>query len=196
MKTRLYCFDFDGCLMDSPLPDPGKQEYERLTGEAYPHKGWWSKHESLHEMFDIKPIEVVHNLYKGLDLSISSPVLITNRLSKLHEDIGYHLKKFDIVFDNYSYGDSYQDLRPKENIGNAKMLGDKVYRRPKGKSSRLAPMIEKFNGEDNKLIELFLFDDMDEHINGYIEMREDWKLWGSPIKVKIFQVVNNELIEK
>ena len=39
--TKLTFFDFDGTLADSPTPENGKQKYKEVTGNEYPHQGWW-----------------------------------------------------------------------------------------------------------------------------------------------------------
>jgi hypothetical protein len=56
MRNKIYRFwDFDGSLIDSPLPDYGKEQYERIKGIKYPHIGWWGRVESLDlNIFDIQ----------------------------------------------------------------------------------------------------------------------------------------------
>ena len=76
--TKLAVFDFDGTLIDTPLPEFGKQEYKDKTGEEWPHAGWWGQPLSLDsEIFDIniipsviraylKEINEPHNFLRGL----------------------------------------------------------------------------------------------------------------------------------
>jgi hypothetical protein len=45
--TRIAVFDFDGTLSDTPMPDTGRIEYEKITGSPWPHKGWWGRPETL-----------------------------------------------------------------------------------------------------------------------------------------------------
>ena len=41
--SKLSVFDFDGTLIDTPLPDYGKAEYKKKTGEDWPFPGWWGQ---------------------------------------------------------------------------------------------------------------------------------------------------------
>lgn len=97
--TVLNVFDFDGTLMDSPLPDEGKKLYKQLTGKEYPHKGWWGQLDSL-EPFKVKPIEKTAELYKKYaNIPNSLNVLMTNRLGKFEKVIKDKLEgiyKFDM----------------------------------------------------------------------------------------------------
>jgi phosphoserine phosphatase len=38
---RLAVFDFDGTLMNSPMPETGKQEWSEKMGKPFPFRGWW-----------------------------------------------------------------------------------------------------------------------------------------------------------
>jgi hypothetical protein len=56
--TKISIFDFDGTLADTPSKEDGIPIWEAKTGEEYPHKGWYSKRESLDEnVFNIKLIQ-------------------------------------------------------------------------------------------------------------------------------------------
>ena len=98
---RLITFDFDDTLFKTPLPDVGKVQWEEYTGEKWPHRGWWSKPESLNmEIFDIplnKPI------YKQYLKSISDPsnyvVLATGRIEPLRGEVEDILNVNEITFD-------------------------------------------------------------------------------------------------
>ena len=47
-ETReLHVWDFDGTLVNTPVPDTGRAQYERETGHPWPHRGWWGRAESL-----------------------------------------------------------------------------------------------------------------------------------------------------
>ena len=102
---RVVFYDFDGTLMDSPLPDPGKQIYREKTGKVYPHQGWWGRAESLDlDVFDIETNSDVESMFRK---DASDPntyvVLLTNRLSRLSEPIKKVLAKHNMVFDYYSF---------------------------------------------------------------------------------------------
>lgn len=104
MKTKLYIFDFDGTIMNTPLPDTGKLEYERITGEKYPHQGWWGRLESLHHGFDIQPFPTVVEEYNRVK---SDPdglvVLMTNRMYKHIPRVKEILNQHNLSFDVYSF---------------------------------------------------------------------------------------------
>jgi tRNA nucleotidyltransferase/poly(A) polymerase len=102
---KVAFYDFDGTLMDSPLPDPGKSVYREKTGKVYPHQGWWGRPESLDlDVFDIQPNSELEALFRK---DASDPntrvVLLTNRLSRLSEPIKKILAKHNMIFDYYSF---------------------------------------------------------------------------------------------
>lgn len=47
MSKKLISFDFDGTLIMTPLEEEGKKMWQEITGQKYPHQGWWSHPESL-----------------------------------------------------------------------------------------------------------------------------------------------------
>lgn len=169
MKTRLYVFDFDGTLMNSPEPEEGKAMYERQFGKPYPHKGWWSKTESLHPEFDIKPNESVLAHYREAVTNGSQMIMMTNRLQRLGELLQLHLDKHNVKFDHKSYGDSHKERLTKP--------------------QRLSYFLEKLRSDGHKILEVLVLDDMEDQIQHYLGMREDWRAWGSPMTVKILQVM-------
>ncbi len=104
-EKRVVFYDFDGTLMDSPLPEFGKPLYKEKTGNVYPHQGWWGRAESLDlDIFDIQPNSDVEGKFR---FDASDPdtyvVLLTNRLSRLAEPIKKVLNKHNMVFDYYSF---------------------------------------------------------------------------------------------
>ena len=44
---KLVCFDFDDTLCNTVKHDDGKVIWREKFGVEYPHRGWWSKPESL-----------------------------------------------------------------------------------------------------------------------------------------------------
>lgn len=98
-------FDFDGCLFSTPLPDTGKEYWAKATGTKYPHKGWWSKKESLDlNVFNIQPKGQVESIYRKV---MTNPqdhaVLLTNRQYFLADHIEKVLDKHNMKFEIYSY---------------------------------------------------------------------------------------------
>lgn len=43
----LYSFDFDDTLFHTQLPETGENIWKQKTGTDWPHRGWWSKPETL-----------------------------------------------------------------------------------------------------------------------------------------------------
>jgi hypothetical protein len=104
-EKKVVFYDFDGTLMDNPLPEVGKVIYQEKTGKPYPHIGWWGRPESLDlNVFDIQTNPEVEAAYRK---DSSDPnthvVLLTNRLSKLSEPVKKVLAKHNMTFDIYSF---------------------------------------------------------------------------------------------
>ena len=104
MKT-LNFWDMDGTLIDSPLPESGKIAWEAKYGKPYPHKGWWSKPESLDlEAHDIKTKQDIFLKWKDAHESGEAiNILLTSRLKQLESTISKVLSKHGIVMDYYSF---------------------------------------------------------------------------------------------
>jgi len=107
MITRLAFYDFDSTLFSTPMPDEGKLRWKQVTGEDYPHEGWWTKEESLDtKVFDIKPFPtVVSRLKNDTARSDTFTVLLTNRDIKLRPMIMQILRANNLKFDDYSLFD-------------------------------------------------------------------------------------------
>lgn len=82
---RVAFYDFDGTIIDSPMPELGKLLWAKHKGMAYPYKDWWSKPHSLDmDIFDIKGVRAVEQrLQKDINNKNCWTVLLTNRLSQL-----------------------------------------------------------------------------------------------------------------
>ena len=104
---RIAFYDFDGTIIDSPMPDLGKLLWAKKYGNVYPHRGWWSKSESLDmELFDIKPIkEVERRLQKDIKDKNCWVVLLTNRISKLKPEVSKVLNHLNISVDEFQMMD-------------------------------------------------------------------------------------------
>ena len=104
MITTLSFYDFDGTLMDTPLPDSGKEIWKEKKGEEYPHVGWWGRAESLNpEVFDIQPFpSVLNQLRSDTAKSDTYTIMLTSRMVKLQPQVEYLLKMHDIHFDDLS----------------------------------------------------------------------------------------------
>jgi hypothetical protein len=156
----LNVFDFDGTLADSPTPETGKIEYEKITGKQYPHQGWWGKEESL-TPFDVKIHQPVYNKYlKHISDPNSYNVLLTSRIPKLKPVIKDILDKNNIVFDDYLFKDG---MKEKPEV--IKELLKKI------------PDIKEIN----------IYDDRDKELKLFYEFKEEMELSGGP-NVNVFPV--------
>ena len=98
---RLIAYDFDGTLMDSPEPNPGKEIWKEKTGQEYPHKGWWGRKESLNtDIFEINTFPTILNQLKQ-DVADSNAhvIILTSRLEKLRPEVEKIMKKHNINVD-------------------------------------------------------------------------------------------------
>lgn len=165
MVERLVVFDFDGTLFNTPLPEEGKMIWEKIKGVPYPHKGWWSKPESLDlSVFDIKPIKSVYNQYlKEKSKPNTYIIILTSRLEKLRPYVENILHKYNIEVDELIM--KYDE---------------------KDKGERILVLLEKM--KDVK--EIDVYDDRIEEINVYINLRN--KL-SNNILLNIYHVNGNSL---
>lgn len=97
-KITLNFFDFDGSLIDSPVPDPGKTKWAEHHGKTYPHLGWWGKEESLDmNVFDIKPKDVAHEAYLHHSKEPTTHnYILTSRIPRLKDKLKAILDANDI----------------------------------------------------------------------------------------------------
>ena len=115
--TKIAIFDFDGTLMKTPHPDTGKIEWEEKTGKDYPHRGWWSKRESLDtNVFNINPIKdtVMEYLAEYEDPN-TLVIMLTGRLSNQADQVENILNSQGIIFDEYHYKNDGDTLSSKLN---------------------------------------------------------------------------------
>ena len=143
--TVLNVFDFDGTLMNSPLPEEGKVKYKELTGQEWPHRGWWGQIDSL-KPFDVKPIESTKDLYNQYTvLPNSVNVLMTNRLAKFEPVVKEKLRGL-YIFDYYDFKNDNRE-----------------------KPDRIKDILK-----NNPSIEVInIFDDMDEQIERFNRFKEE-----------------------
>lgn len=109
---RIAVFDFDGTLVDTPLPTTGKDVYKEKTGKEWPHRGWWSQPDTLDmDIFDIPVIETVIEDYK-LERAQSDTlvIMLTGRIPRLSTHVEKILKSKGLSFDAYFYNTGGQTL--------------------------------------------------------------------------------------
>jgi hypothetical protein len=103
--TKISVFDFDGTLIDTPLPEEGKEVYLKKTGDEWPFSGWWGRELSLDQsIFDIQPIPMVISDYnKEKSKQSTCIVMLTGRMIKLADSVKKILDSFNLKFDEYHY---------------------------------------------------------------------------------------------
>lgn len=103
--TKLAVFDFDGTLVNSPLPETGHKEYEEKTGNKWPHKGWWSRGMTLdHTIFDIPVIShVIEDYDKVRQEPDTTVIMLTGRLQMLEREVMSVLDKHGLKFDHHFF---------------------------------------------------------------------------------------------
>lgn len=102
---KIYFFDFDGCMMDCPTPEEGKQQYAAAHGVPYPHAGWWGRAESLClKAFDIQPFYKMDKIVREAMADPNShTVLLTNRRGKLETNVRAVLDRHGYQLDAYTF---------------------------------------------------------------------------------------------
>ena len=112
--TKIAVFDFDGTLIDTALPDTGKDVWRERTGQEWPHKGWWGKVDSLSDVFDNTPIESTIEAYKREKSSPNTLVIMmTGRIRSLGNRVEEILRDNGLVFDRYIYNEGGSTLEYK-----------------------------------------------------------------------------------
>lgn len=111
--TTIDVWDFDGTLINSPVPETGIPEYEKITGKKWPHKGWWSKPESLDmSIFEMAPIPGVISAYREAKKDPNTlNVMMTGRLPKLQSEVENILNLNNLKFDLYLYNNGGSTLQ-------------------------------------------------------------------------------------
>lgn len=144
-QTILNVFDFDGTLMDSPMPNPGKEKYNEITGKDWPHKGWWGQIDSL-KPFEVQPIEQTKDLYNSYStIPNSITILMTNRMAKFESVVKEKLDGL-YVFDYYDFKNDNRE-----------------------KPERIKDMLKNNPSIDT----INIFDDMDEQIMRFNKFKDE-----------------------
>ncbi len=110
--TKIAIYDFDGTLFGTPLPEEGKPIWLAKTGSEWPHKGWWSKRESLDgEIFDIPLIPEAHESYlEHADDDNVLKIMMTGRIKPLANQVKKIIEDNGLEFDRYEFCDSGETL--------------------------------------------------------------------------------------
>lgn len=165
MYKRLVCFDFDQTLINTPEPEYGKPEWERITGQKWLSKGWWGNPESLN--LDVFQPPINGWVYQQYQKEISQPdsyvFLATGRLNKLKKQVvdilDFHNIKFNDIFCNTG-GDTF---------------------------TFKCKLFEKIISENLEAKEFTMYDDREEHLERFVEWAKE-----QPMKVNIIDVINKK----
>ena len=103
--TKLSIFDFDGTLVDTPLPDEAKKIWLEKKGTPWPHEGYWGRAESLDmDVFDMPLVNSVIAAYNQERAKQDTlVVMLTGRLQKLSSYVEAVLNDNGLIFDGYYY---------------------------------------------------------------------------------------------
>ena len=125
--TKLYVFDSDATLVDTPLPEKGRRTWKEKHGFPFPSKsadeveqnkkitGWWGRKESLDmETFDMPLIPEVKSAYDKVknDTDVMK-VMLTGRHKNLANEVKAILDKNGLKFDAYLFNDKSDTLTAK-----------------------------------------------------------------------------------
>lgn len=147
---KIVVIDFDNTLFYTPEPDKGKRRYEVMTGEVYPHQGWWGRAESLDmDIMSIQPNEEMVDKFKECEHDPRCmTVLCTGRLAKLKPQVKEILKRHNIFFDQENFNPGASTLTYK------------------------LETLERLHHEYPDA-EMVLYDDRDEHMPSFKEWAAD-----------------------
>lgn len=162
---KLYIFDFDGTLANTPSPEFGKPEYKKITGTDWPYQGWWGRVESM-SYFNIDLIEEQYKIAKEALENNDYVYILTSRLPKFKEHIINICKKNNL------------DI-PENNIltKTIKEKGERIY--------DICTLIH------SDIDELFFYDDRQKEIDSLNEWKNKIEDFG--IKVNIIKVQSDAI---
>jgi RNase P/RNase MRP subunit p29 len=161
---KLISFDFDDTLVHTTLPDEGKKIWKEKTGEDWPHRGWWSKPESLDmEIFDIPLNKKIYRRYKQ---AISDPdnyvILATGRVAPLKDEVYTILGHYGLSFDETHLNPGIDTFEFKSNL--------------------FEKLINEMEPE-----EFIMYDDRQEHLIRFVEWAKNM-----PCKVTLIDAISGE----
>lgn len=159
---RIAFYDFDGTIIDSPMPELGKLLWAKAKGVVYPHNGWWSRPESLDlEIFDIKKIkETDLRLQRDINDKNCWVVLLTNRISKLYPDVLKVLRHVNVNVDEFQMMDKINYT----------------------KSIRVKNVIQDFP----QVSQIDIYDDDNKNLSDFLELKSELEQDG--LTVRLYKV--------
>lgn len=99
---KVAVIDMDGTLIDTTGPQEGRQVWKQKTGTDFPHKGWWSKRETLDvNIFDNDLHEDIFAEYQRVKSEEGTFVILcTGRIIPLRRQVQDVLDKHNLEFDD------------------------------------------------------------------------------------------------
>lgn len=99
---KVAIIDMDGTLVNTIGPDEGRLIWKEKTGEDFPHRGWWSKRETLDiDVFDNHLYEDILDEYKRVKAEVGTFVILcTGRITPLLKQVHAILDKHKLEFDD------------------------------------------------------------------------------------------------
>ena len=166
---RVVVIDFDGTLINTIGPEDGKPIWKEKTGKDYPHKGWWSKRETLDiDVFDNQYFEDIKGVYDNAKFEDNTFIsLCTGRITPLKKEVEAILNKHEFEFDEVV------------------LNGDKRFVVKGRNNDTLTFKLRYFDSLINEfpnIQEFEIFDDRNEH-------HEEFVKWGEKQKVPV--IVNH-----
>jgi hypothetical protein len=165
---KLTIWDFDGTLVDTPLPEEGKKIYKEKTGKDWPHAGWWGQPLSLDmSVFDMPTVpSVIADYEKEKTDPSTMTVMLTGRMVKLGDLVRKILADKHLTFDEYHFN--------------------------RGGSTDTAKIktMEDILRRVNTIREISIYDDRSEHIDIFKKWCENQVETGRLQSFKIFHVIN------
>jgi hypothetical protein len=165
----LNVYDFDRTLFFTHGAEEGKAKYELAFGTQYPHKGWFGREESLSDELEIeanKQIRTIYDVLKAEDDSLS--IVISNRTFQLKDRLEQFLSDRGYNFDAII------------------LKSGKV-----SKSERLQEFWENYPSVDK----INVFDDMDDSLSQYQQLRNLYSIYREDLDFNIFKVLESDIIE-
>ena len=99
MSKKISIFDFDGTFFYTPEPEEGKKIFKSRFGFDWPHRGWWSKKESLDQnTFHIPMNQWVYREYQKAVSENDMLILATGRMEKLRKEVEIILNDNNLKF--------------------------------------------------------------------------------------------------
>lgn len=132
--TKLAIWDFDGTLVDTPLPEFGKVEYQRKTGKVWPFPGWWGRALSLDmTIFDMPTVPMVMKAYEQEKKDPHTcMVMLTGRMVELGDLVKSILDAKGLEFDEYHF-----NRGGKTEVAKMKTMSKLLEKYPKAKELEL-----------------------------------------------------------